>query len=269
MAGGTTRGATPRNWFLPIAAALIVFAWAALWLWGSGPYGRYLDHGSWVGAGSPLALCRVLPGGEVLVPLVLYVGGWLLMTAAMMLPTMLPLLYRFDRVVSGRRDRSRLIALVIGGYLVVWIGFGVAAHLLDMALQRAALQSQWMLLNGWAIGAAIFAIAGLFQFSRVKYLCLAKCRTPLSFVAKHWHGPNPMRNALLLGLDHGVFCVGCCWAIMLLMFVVGTGNIGWMLALGVIMAIEKNLSWGARLGRPLGGALLAGAGAIAAVSLTP
>jgi predicted metal-binding membrane protein len=269
VAGGPGRGAGARNGFLPIAAALTVFAWAALWLWGSGPYGRYLDHGGWIGAGSPVAVCRVLPGGEMLVPLVLYVGGWLLMTAAMMLPTTLPLLHRFARVVSERRDRSRLIALVMGGYLLVWTGFGVSAHLLDMALQRAARQSDWMILNGWAIGAAIFAIAGLFQFSRLKYHCLAKCRTPFSFVARHWHGPNPARNALLLGLDHGVFCVGCCWAIMLLMFVVGTGNIGWMLALGVIMAVEKNLSWGARLGRPLGGALLVGAAAIAAVNLAP
>jgi predicted metal-binding membrane protein len=71
----------------------------------------------------------------------------------------------------------------------------------------------------------------------------------------------------LLGLDHGVFCVGCCWAIMLLMFVVGSGSIGWMLMLGVIMAIEKNMPWGARLGRPLGGALLAGAAAIVIVNL--
>jgi predicted metal-binding membrane protein len=72
----------------------------------------------------------------------------------------------------------------------------------------------------------------------------------------------------LLGLDHGVFCVGCCWAIMLLMFVVGSGSVGWMLLLGAIMAAEKNLPWGAHLGRPLGGALLAGAATIAIVNLS-
>ncbi|MBV8120084.1 MAG: DUF2182 domain-containing protein [Alphaproteobacteria bacterium] len=269
MTVGAVRAAAQRG-FLPLAAALTLFAWAALWLLGSSPYGRYLGHGGWgVGPGASLAWCTALPGGEALVRLLLDVGGWLLMIAAMMLPTIIPLLNRFDRVVSGRRDRNRLMALVIGGYLIVWTGFGVTAHLLGMTLQSAAQRSQWMLFNGWAIGAGIFAVAGLFQFSALKYHCLAKCRTPLSFVVKHWRGPKPMRNALMLGLDHGVFCVGCCWAIMLLMFVVGTGNFGWMLAIGLIMAIEKNLSWGARLGRPLGGALLAGAAAIAAVNLLP
>jgi predicted metal-binding membrane protein len=262
------RGTTSaRSSFLPIAAALTALAWAALWLWGSGPYGRYLDHGGWVDGNPAFAVCHAFPGGEVLVPLALYVGGWLLMTAAMMLPTTLPLLDRFSRIVSGRPDRRRLIALVVAGYLLAWLGFGIAAHLLDAELHAVAPRSSWLLFNGWAIGAAIFAIAGLFQFSRFKYHCLAKCRTPLSFIAKHWHGPNPGRNALLLGLDHGVFCVGCCWAIMLLMFVVGTGSIGWMLVLGMIMAAEKNMPWGARLGRPLGGVLLAGAAIIAAVNL--
>jgi predicted metal-binding membrane protein len=266
---GAFRAVAARRGFLPLAGALTLFAWAGLGLLGCSPYSRYLDHGSWLGSGAPLAWCRALPGGEAAVWWLFYVGGWMLMIAAMMLPTIAPLLNRFDRVVSGRRDRNRLMAVVIGGYLVVWTGFGVAAHLFDMALERAAQRSAWMLFNGWAIAAAIFVTAGLFQFSALKYRCLAKCRTPLSFIAKHWHGPRPMSNALMLGLDHGVFCVGCCWAIMLLMFVVGTGNFGWMLALGLIMAIEKNLSWGVRLGRPLGGALLAGAATIAAVNLMP
>ncbi len=256
-----------RRRFLPIAAALTVLAWAALWLWGSGPYGRYLDHGDWVDSNSALLVCRALPGGAAALSAALYLGGWLLMTTAMMLPTTLPLLDRFDRLVRGRADRRRLLGLVIAGYLAVWLGFGAAAHLADAELHNAAQRSAWLLFNGWVIGAAIFAEAGWFQFSSLKYHCLTKCRTPFGFIAKHWHGRNAMGNALLLGLDHGVFCLGCCWAIMLLMFVVGSGSIGWMLALGAIMAIEKNAPWGARLGRPLGGALLAGAAAIAIVNL--
>ena len=77
----------------------------------------------------------------------------------------------------------------------------------------------------------------------------------------------PLRRALRLGLDHGLYCVGCCWAIMLLMFIVGTGNVGWMLALGAVMAVEKNAPWGARLSRPLGAALIGGAGLLAGVNL--
>ena len=202
--------------FLPVAGGLTATAWLTLWLWGQSPYARYLEHGNWTELGSAAVICHALPGGDLLLPLTLYAGGWVLMIAAMMLPTTLPLLDRFARLVGDRVDRRRLIGLVIIGYLLVWAGFGVAAHLLDAALHERAQQMAWLAFNGWALGAAVLAIAGLFQFSRLKYRCLAKCRTPLSFVAKHWHGPNPLRNALLLGLDHGVFCVGCCWAIMLL-----------------------------------------------------
>jgi predicted metal-binding membrane protein len=113
----------------------------------------------------------------------------------------------------------------------------------------------------------VLAGAGLFQFSRLKYHCLDRCRTPFGFVAQHWRGTAPLRRALRLGLDHGLYCVGCCWAIMLLMFIVGTGNVGWMLALGAVMAVEKNAPWGARLSRPLGAALIAGAGLLAGVNL--
>jgi len=139
----------------------------------------------------------------------------------------------------------------------------VAAHLVDALLHAAARRSDWLLFNGWAVGSLILATAGLFQFSRLKYRCLARCRSPFGFIARHWHGPRPARNAFALGLDHGVFCVGCCWAIMLLMSVVGSGNLGWMLALGALMALEKNARWGARLGRPIGIAFLAGAALIA------
>jgi predicted metal-binding membrane protein len=134
-----------------------------------------------------------------------------------------------------------LMALLVTGYLAAWAGFGIAAHLLDAAVHAGARQSEWLMLNGWAIGAAVLAGAGLFQFSRLKYHCLDKCRAPFGFIAERWHGPHPWQSALRLGLDHGVYCVGCCWAIMLLMFVVGTGNVGWMLALGAIMAVEKNM----------------------------
>jgi predicted metal-binding membrane protein len=248
-----------RPGFLPLAAALLALSWIALWLWGESPYARYLDHGNWTGSGTAAALCRAFPIGARLLPFSLSLVGWLLMTAAMMLPTVLPLLDRFQRIVRQRPDRRHLIALVIGGYLTVWAGFGAAAHLLDAGLHAAVHRSDWLLFNGWAIGALILAVAGLFQFSRLKYRCLVQCRAPFGFIARHWRGPGPRRHAFALGLDHGVFCVGCCWAIMLVMFAVGTGNLGWMLALGAIMAAEKNAPWGERLSRPLGAVLLAGA----------
>jgi predicted metal-binding membrane protein len=114
------------------------------------------------------------------------------------------------------------------------------------------------------LGAGVLAIAGLFQFSSFKYHCLDKCRTPFSFIAEHWHGAAPRFGALRLGIDHGIFCVGCCWAIMLLMFVVGTGSVGWMLMLGAVMAVEKNVRWGRKLIAPLGLGLLLWSGAVVA-----
>ena len=256
-----------RRWFVPIAGLLTATAWLALWLWQAGPYGRYLDHGDWSQIGLGATLCTSLPWAGWALPMALYIGGWLLMTAAMMLPTVVPLLDRFDRLVSSRADRGALIALIVAGYLAAWFAFGVAAHLLDAALHDAAGQSTWLSVNGWLLGALVLAVAGLFQFSRLKYRCLSRCRTPFSFIVKHWRGRQPLRDALRLGLDHGLFCVACCWALMLLMFVVGTASLGWMLALGLVMALEKNAPWGARLSRPLGGALLAGAGIFAGAHL--
>jgi len=115
---------------------------------------------------------------------------------------------------------------------------------------------------------AVLAVAGAFQFSRLKYVCLDACRSPLAFIMSYWHGPRPYREALAFA--HGVYCVGCCWALMLLMFVVGTANLVWMLGLALLMAVEKNHAWGRRLAEPLGVVLLAAACVLSIVApMTP
>ncbi len=266
-ATGRRLGVSPYDSvFLPILAALIAVAWASLAAWTASPYGRYLDH-DWTQAGFAARLCAALPGGDIVAPALIYVLGWLLMTTAMMLPTAMPLLRVFGRLVGARADAGRLIALAVGGYLFVWLGFGVAAHLLGLVILALARRWVWLTFNGWAIGATLLLTAGLFQFSRLKYLCLDACGAPLGFVAARWRGRRPALESFRLGADHGLFCVGCCWALMLLLFAVGTGSIGWMMALGGAMAVEKNAPWGRRLARPLGVALLAGAAAIAVFNL--
>jgi predicted metal-binding membrane protein len=256
-----------RRTFPPLIVSLIVLAWVTLFLWESSPFGRYLHHGRWTDVGFAAALCSTLPAGQVVLPALLYVGGWVLMSAAMMLPTALPLLAIFGRLTQRRGDRAALMTLVIVGYLLVWAGFGVAAHGLDALLHGLVLATPWLWLNAWIVGAAVLALAGAFQFTALKYHCLDKCRTPFSFVHQHWRGQAPRREAFRLGVHHGLFCVGCCWAIMLLMFVVGVGSVGWMLVLGAVMAIEKNLSWGKRLSAPLGVGLIVWSGAVVAQSL--
>jgi predicted metal-binding integral membrane protein DUF2182 len=104
--------------------------------------------------------------------------------------------------------------------------------------------------RAWIIGMGILVLAGTYQFMPLKYACLEKCRAPLGFITAYWRGSHAHRQAFRLGLHHGLFCVGCCWSLMLLMFVVGVGNLGWMFVLGVLMALEKNFPWGRRLSVP-------------------
>src|SRR5260370_30524926 len=102
----------------------------------------------------------------------------------------------------------------------------------------------WLGANTWIISATTLVVAGIYQFTPLKYQCLEKCRSPLSFITEHWQGHHERVQALWLGIHHGLFCVGCCWSLILLLFSVGVGNIGWMLMLGSAMAIEKNARWG-------------------------
>lgn len=241
-----------RKTFCGLMVSLVGAAWCALWIWDRSPYARYLGHQG-LGELSP---------GSLFLPVALYLLGWTLMTVAMMLPTTLPLLEVFRRLVAQRGDRAQLMILVIAGYLAVWLGFGIAAHGADWIVHEIVEQSTWLEAHAWVIGAATLLVAGAFQFSRLKYRCLEKCRAPLSFVTEYWRGRDERRNAFLLGMHHGVFCVGCCWALMLLMFAVGVGNVAWMLGLGALMAAEKNLSWGRKLSAPVGFALLGFSAAI-------
>jgi predicted metal-binding membrane protein len=251
-----SRASRHRRVFVPVLAALAMSACAALWLWGRSPYAGYLDHGDWLASGPAAFLCRVVPAGDVVVPAVLHAAAWILMIAAMMLPTTLPLFNAFDRLTAQRPDHGRLLMLLGLGYMAAWGAFGLLAHALQWGLLSLLPGVPTLAWNGWLIGVAIIALAGAFQFSRLKYRCLEKCRTPLSFVIEHWRGRAPLRRAFMLGAHHGLFCVGCCWALMLLMFALGMGNLGWMLLLGAVMAIEKNVAWGRRLSTPLGVGLL-------------
>jgi predicted metal-binding membrane protein len=260
--GAPAQGDKRRALISTLLAMLVVASWAVLWLWSASPYGRYVEHAGWGDAGALAALCRGVPQGEIVVPIVLHAAAWVLMIAAMMLPTTFPLLAIFRRITGARPDAGRLLALVVLGFFAVWLAFGVAAHFADAVVRWAAARNVWFVANGWMVGAAVLAAAGLFQWSALKYRCLEACRTPFGFVVARWHGRSPSREAFRIGVDHGVFCVGCCWALMLTMFVVGVGSVGWMLLLAALMAAEKNLPTGRRLRTPVGLSLLVAAAAI-------
>ena len=238
-----------RPFFAPLLLALIALAWLALFVWGESPYGRFLSH-------DELGDVNIgLNGGGVGVALV-FVAGWTVMTVAMMLPTSLPLITMFEKVVRRRDNRTLLVLLLLAGYLGIWTAFGAAVHTSDRAVHGLVTQFHWLEDNSYLIGAGTLVLAGAYQFTPLKYMCLDKCRSPLSFITQHWSGGNERWQALKLGVHHGIFCVGCCWLLMLLMFAVGVGNIGVMMLLGGVMAVEKNMPWGRKLSAPLGVLLL-------------
>ena len=234
--------------FASALLGLIALAWLSLWIWSSSPWGRFLGHDE----GGEAQL-----GDDYLVLLLVFVGGWTLMTVAMMLPTSLPLVTLFRALVRRRADGGVLVALVVIGYISVWTLFALVAHAGDRGIHAAVHHVGWLEDNAWIIAATTFLFAGAYQFSSLKYRCLDKCRSPFSFVMGHWRGGRGWSDAFRLGVDHGVFCVGCCWSLMLVMFAVGIGNLAWMLVLGGAMAVEKSLPWGRRLSAPVGLLLLA------------
>jgi predicted metal-binding membrane protein len=238
-----------RRLTLALLALLSALAWLGLWLWDRSPYGRFLDHD---GLGH-----LPLGASEALLAPLLFVVGWVVMTVAMMLPTSLPLIALFHAITRRRPNQTLLVGLLVAGYLAIWTVAGVVIHLGDWGLHQLVQRAGWLGERPWLISAAILAVAGIYQFTPLKHHCLDKCRSPLSFIMAHWRGRRERLQAWRLGISHGLFCVGCCWSLMLLMFAVGVGSLGWMLALGALMAAEKNLPWGRRLSAPLGGALLA------------
>jgi predicted metal-binding membrane protein len=232
---------------LVICITLIaVGAWLALWLLDGSPQVSSHHHHHGLGHHT----------GPWALGLLLFVGGWTLMTVAMMLPTSLPVMTLFQTIAGQRRDRPLLLALVVIGYLLVWTLFGLLVYGGYLLLQWMASASPWFGEYMWAGAPVLLLMAGLFQFTSLKYRCLDKCRSPLSFVIAHWQGRNNRWQAFRLGVDHGLFCVGCCWALMLLMFAVGVGSLIWMMVLAAVMAVEKNVRWGRRLSAPLGVALI-------------
>jgi predicted metal-binding membrane protein len=233
-------------------AVLAVLAWCALWAGESSPWAHTLFH-------SGHALSMDLPPATLAA---LFVFGWTIMTIAMMLPASAPLVMLFDRLVAGRAHAGWLVAMLIAGYLAVWASFGLAAHLLMRVLHAAWAQVPWLLRRPWLASAAILLCAGVYQLSPLKYACLDKCRSPLSFLIERWRGAHPAREAFRLGADHGAWCVGCCWPLMALMFVAGMGSLAAMFLLALAMGAEKNFGWGRRLRPVLGGLLVAGAAAV-------
>lgn len=233
-----------RGWHWIAVYSTILIAWIGVVLMARGLPGADLPSEIWE------SLCLAAADANYSA---LY-AMWALMVLAMMLPTFLPTMRTYDDLrIAGAGSWSGSLALV-AGYVLVWIiaaGLGAGAQ---WFLSRTGyLSPLGQSLSPW-LTAALLVGAGLYQFSRLKEACLSKCRMPMTFFMERWR-PGPA-HAFRMGLDLGVICLGCCWALMGLGFVGGTMALGWMGAATLFMTFEKLPAFGRYLTRPAGVALI-------------
>lgn len=184
---------------------------------------------------------------------------WAVMMTGMMAPSAAPMILLFATVNRRRREQARPYvptAVFLSGYLLVWSGFAAAATIGNWALHVNSLLDAMM--GGSTsvyLGGSLLILAGVFQWSRLKYVCLTHCRSPLSFLMSDWR--EGTRGALRMGLQHGVYCLGCCWILMGLLFVLGVMNLLWIAALAGFVLLEKVVPQGQKVSRATGLALAA------------
>jgi predicted metal-binding membrane protein len=196
-----------------------------------------------------------------------FVAMWTAMMAGMMLPAAAPMILTFAKISAGKRQQGQpwVPAWVFGGaYLVAWTVFGAAAYTAAAGVDRLAGQSMWWRQHAAALTAAVLALAGLYQFSPLKHVCLSRCRTPLGFLLGCWR--DGYAGAVSMGLRHGLYCLGCCWPLFLILFPLGVMNTAAMAAVTALVFAEKLLPRGDRIARAAGVALL---GSAAVVLLLP
>ncbi len=180
---------------------------------------------------------------------------WAIMMVGMMVPSAAPVILLYARFCRTRRDQPFApTGVFAAGYLAAWTGFSLAATALQWRLEEAALLSPMMMSTGAALAGPLLIAAGVYQFTPLKHACLRHCRWPIHFLSTHWR--DGTGGALVMGLQHGAYCVGCCWFLMGLLFVGGVMNLLWVAAIAILVGLEKLLPFGARAGRVLGGLLV-------------
>ena len=213
-----------------------------------------MGGGDMAGAASHMAMPQDQPWSGV--DFLLMFAMWMVMMVAMMLPSAAPMILLF---ASANRKRQHaqapylLTSLFVGSYVVVWAGFAMIATLANWALHSRGLMTSMMgsALPLW--GGALLIMAGLYQFTPLKFACLNKCRSPLAFLMSEWREGS--LGAFVMGLRHGIYCLLCCWALMALLFVLGVMNLAWIALLAVFVLLEKLASSGPWVSR-LSGVLL-------------
>jgi predicted metal-binding membrane protein len=229
--------------------AAIAAAWVVALAAQAAGAASLLHHDALLADGTPAAL-----------GLVAFLLAWQVMIAAMMLPSSLPLVRLFAKASTGQPRPGAATAAFLGGYAVVWSAFGALALAFDLAVHASVDASPWLHDHEWLIGGSVLALAGAFQFTRLKDACLDKCRHPGQFMIRFYE--RGTAGGFRLGARHGLFCVGCCWALMLVMFAAGVASLVWMALLTALMVHEKTQPAGRRAVPVTGVVLLATASVV-------
>ena len=224
-------------------AAVVVLAWAYL-LFGAGIKMEMMD----MGGGQMMAMSPEWTLGYGALIFVM----WVAMMVAMMLPSAAPAI-----LLAAALDRRRSTAsapqqgmLFASGYLLVWSAFSLLATLLQWGFDQAGLLSETMAAGNRILAGAVLIAAWAYEWTPLKNTCLAHCRSPIAFLLQHWH--QGRLGAVVTGMRHGLFCLGCCWILMALLFVGGLMNLLWVAAIALLVLIEKTAPWGGRMARITG-----------------
>jgi predicted metal-binding membrane protein len=241
-------------------AAIAALAWAyVLWL------AVDMDMG-----GMDMSDFRMIPAGIGIMALALspwsgmefafVFAMWAVMMIGMMTPSAAPMILIYARLGRQAAVANKPFAgtgWFVAGYLLAWTGFALIATVAQWGLDRAALLDATMTSASSVLGGGILIAAGIYQWTRLKDLCLAKCQSPFLFIQQLGGFRRDATGAMLLGLRHGAYCVGCCWVLMALLFVGGVMNVLWIALLALLVLLEKLLSFGRWIARAAGVAFLA------------
>ena len=244
--------------FAPAVGAMLMFAVVLALCWAV-TISMSLDFYAALSGGAHLHSSMILPSGEswsIAYFLMIFLM-WAIMMAAMMLPSMLVTLRAYFQFASAKGGGAAgLSAILALGYLTVWGGFSFVISIMQYFLARFDSLDSAMSLGNSAMGGGILIAAGIYQFSALKNSCLKYCREPLFFFLLNWR--KGIDGAFLMGIKNGVFCLGCCWAIMLLLFAGGAMNLWWIIPLAIYACAEKILPLPIWIYKAAGGGAIAG-----------
>lgn len=229
-----------RNVILGLLFAVAAAAWAEL---------------VWHGAGAEMDMAMDSPTMGLRAPLFLAI--WVIMMVAMMFPTAAPMIVTFHKVQAGKRQRGEAFVstwIFVAAYLLVWGLAGIAAYGGALAAEAVAARTELSPATAARIGGIVLVVAGLYQFTPWKDLCLSKCRTPITFIMTSWR--DGAAGALRMGLLHGAYCLGCCWLLFVILFPLGIMNIAAMAVITLVIFAEKTLPWGRAAARTAAAALI-------------